>query len=394
MIIFNFKAISTKHLFTNKKIALVSVINDLNSDVRVNKIALTLIECGYNVTLIGRVLPRSKPFQAQAYKGFRMRLIFKKGPLFYLFFNLRLFFKLLFTKAHLLYANDLDTLLPNYLVSKIKGIPLIYDSHELFCGVPELLQHPIKRGIWLSLEKWLLPKLNHLITVSDGIATFYQNKYQKSFTVVRNIPPAASTSFALKSREALGIPLDKKMILLQGAGINIDRGAEELIDAMAMVHNAVIYIIGSGDVWQVLEQKVKAQGLEAKVKLIQKLPKEELLHYTGNADIGLSIDKNTNLNYYYSLPNKLFDYIQCSVPVLASRLHEIEKIIDHYQIGEFIDSHEPKHLAKRLNAFVNSEKLSLYRQNMQKAVQELNWTIEKQKLIAVIQKATKPNSQA
>lgn len=394
MIIFNFKAISTKHLFTNKKIALVSVINDLNSDVRVNKIALALIESGYQVTLIGRLLPSSKPFEPIDFNAVRMNLLFKKGPLFYLTFNLRLFFKLLFTKAHLLYANDLDTLLPNYLVSKIKGIPLIYDSHELFCEVPELLKNPFKRRIWLRLEKWLVPKMNHLITVSDGIAAFYENKYQQKFTVVRNIPPVIQLNFVLKSRESLGIATDKKMILLQGAGINIDRGAEELIDAMAMVHNAVLYIIGSGDVWHVLEQKVKSQGLEAKVKLIQKIPKEELMHYTGNADVGLSIDKNTNLNYYYSLPNKLFDYIQGSVPVLASRLYEIEKIINQYQIGEFIDNHEPKHLSERLNAFVNSDKLEMYHLNTQKAKQDLNWLYEKQKLLNVIQKATERIKQA
>ena len=120
MNIFNFKAISTKHLFTNKKIAIVSVINDLVTDVRVNKTVLALLESNYQVVLIGRQLPNSKPFNPNDYKAFRMRMLFKKGPQFYFFFNLRLFFKLLFQKAHLLYANDLDTLLPNFLISKIK----------------------------------------------------------------------------------------------------------------------------------------------------------------------------------------------------------------------------------------------------------------------------------
>ena len=387
MIISNFKPISTKHLFTNKKIALVSVINDLTSDVRVNKIAQTLIDSGYEVMLLGRLLPASKPYTSPNIKALRMQLLFKKGPLFYFFFNLRLFFQLLFRKADLLYANDLDTLLPNFLVAKIKGLPLIYDSHELFCEVPELLHAPFKRRIWQALEGWIVPKLNHLITVSDGIAQFYESKYNKTFAVVRNIPPETHDAFVLKTRADLGLPLDKKILLLQGAGINIDRGAEELMDAMIHVNGAVLYIIGSGDVWPVLKQKMAHPEWQNKVVLIDKLPKSELMQYTGNADVGLSIDKNTNLNYYYSLPNKLFDYIAFELPILSSRLHEIEKIIQTYHIGEFIESHDPSHIAERINAFLNSDKYAVYKSNMKQAKENLRWTKEKEKLLTVIRQA-------
>ena len=122
-------------MFTNKKIAVVSVINDLVTDARVNKTCFALKECEFDVTLIGRELPASLTLPEWPFTCIRMKLYFKKGPLFYFFFNFRLFFKLLFLKVDLLYANDLDTLLPNYLISKIKKIPLIYDSHELFCEV-------------------------------------------------------------------------------------------------------------------------------------------------------------------------------------------------------------------------------------------------------------------
>ena len=86
----------------NKKIVLVSVINDLVTDNRVNKTCLTLLECGYEVTLIGRKLKYSLPLPAWNFKAERMKLFFTKGVAFYLFFNLRLFFKLLFKKADLL----------------------------------------------------------------------------------------------------------------------------------------------------------------------------------------------------------------------------------------------------------------------------------------------------
>lgn len=368
---------------TNKKIALVSVINDLVTDNRVNKTCLTLLECGYEVTLIGRKLKHSLLLPAWDFKAERMKLFFTKGVAFYLFFNLRLFFKLLFKKADLLYANDLDTLLPNYLISKLKGIPLIYDSHELFTEVPELQHSKLKRAIWKTLEGLIIPKLQHCITVNDSIAKIFEEQYKVKFYVVRNIPDVPK-KFTPKSKQELKLPLGKKIILLQGAGINIDRGAEELIDAMNLVENAVLYIIGSGDVWDKLKEQVKSQKLENKVVLIHKIPKQDLLHYTHHADIGLSIDKNTNLNYYYSLPNKLFDYIHAGVPILASHLPEIEKIISHYHIGDFIEDHKAATIAQKLNEVLFSSKLQAYKQNTAKAAKELNWEIEKERLIEVI----------
>ena len=370
-------------MFTTKKIAIVSVINDLVTDNRVNKTCFALKECDYNVVLIGRKLPSSLPIPAWPFNVIRMNLFFKNGPLFYFFFHLRLFFKLLTKKADLLYSNDLDTLLPNYLVSKIKNIPLIYDSHELFCEVPELQNSAFKRKIWLRIEDWIVPKLKTRITVNDSIAEIFSKKYRVHFHSVRNISEFPE-SFTPKSKAELGLPLDKKIILLQGAGINIDRGAEELIDAMVFIENSLLLIIGGGDVWDILEEKVKAKSLSNKVKLIKKIPKQDLMHYTFNADLGLSIDKNTNLNYYYSLPNKIFDYINAGVPILASHLPEIEKVISTYNIGDFIKDHNPIHIAEKINELFTSGKLEGFKQHIPNAKKELSWLMEKQKLINII----------
>lgn len=373
-------------MFTTKKIAIVSVINDLVTDSRVHKTCLTLKECGYGVTLLGRKLPDSLPLPNWPFSSVRMTLLFKTGPLFYLFFNLRLFFKLLFKKADLLYANDLDTLLPNYLVARIKKLPLIYDSHELFCEVPELQRSAIKKKIWLCLERWIVPRLKTCITVNESIAAVFKEKYKVNFHSIRNISDFPA-GFSPRSKAELDLPSDKKIILLQGAGINVDRGAEELIDAMPQVENAVLLIIGGGDVWEILKEKIRTKSLSDKVLLIQKIPKTKLMHYTFNATIGLSIDKNTNLNYYYSLPNKIFDYINAGIPILASRLPEIEKIITRYGIGDFIEDHTPASIAFKLNEMLSSPKLEQYRQNTMRAKNELRWDLEKLKLIDLIEKS-------
>jgi glycosyltransferase involved in cell wall biosynthesis len=370
-------------LFTTKKIAVVSVINDLVTDNRVNKTCFALKECGYEVLLIGRKLPHSLPVPDWPFVSIRMNLLFKKGPLFYLFFNLRLFLVLLFKKSDLLFANDLDTLLPNYLVCRLKRIPLIYDSHELFCEVPELQNSPLKKKIWENVERWIVPKLKTCITVNHSIARVFRTKYKVDFLPIRNISDTVP-SFKSKSREELKLPTDKKIILLQGAGINVDRGAEELVEAMLEVENAILLIIGGGDVWNVLKEKVNTFNLQTKVILIEKIPKLDLMHYTFNADLGVSIDKNSNLNYFYSLPNKIFDYIHAGLPILASRLPEIERIITDYQIGDFIASPDPKSISAKLNEMLISPLLIQYKKNTLRANDELNWAKEKVKLIDLI----------
>lgn len=376
---FIFKPVSTRFLFTKPRIAIVSVINDLATDHRVQKTCFVLKESGYDVLLYGRQLKNSLPLPAWPFKTKRSRLFFTKGPLFYFFFNFRLFFFLLFHKSHLLFANDLDTLPANFLVARLKKVPLVYDSHELFCDVPELMKTPIKRKIWQKIESYLLPKIKYCITVNESIAKIFSEKYGKPFLPIRNIPYLPDT-YRVKTKEELHLEEFEHVLLLQGAGLNIDRGAEELIQSMQYIANAVLLIIGSGDNWNEMKALSKSLQLEKKIRFISKLPRKELLQYTGVADLGLSLDKGNNPNYYFSLPNKVFDYIHSGVPILASRLPEIEKILTTYQVGTFIDTHDPQHIADRINALLGSKTLANYRTNTKKAREILNWETEKEKL--------------
>lgn len=362
------------------------MINDLATDQRVKKACATLQDMGFDVFLVGRKLHNSPPMDARAYPVKRMKLLFEKGPAFYACFQVRLFLTLLFHKARLLIANDLDTLLPNYLVSKIKKIPLVYDSHEYFTGVPELQNAPIKRKIWKSVERWIFPKLKDVFTVNDSIAGLYEKEYGIRPVVARNVPPALKNPVK-KSRKELNLPEDRHILILQGSGINVHRGAEELVAAMAFLEHTLLLIVGGGDVVEALKQNVKKKHLENKVVFVPRQPYEKLMQYTAVADLGLTLDKGNNINYRYSLPNKLFDYLQAGIPVLASRLPEIEKIIETYQVGDFIQDHQPRHIAQKIKEiFSNPERLNQWRQNTRKAATDLTWEKESEKLKKVYEK--------
>jgi glycosyltransferase involved in cell wall biosynthesis len=362
----------------------VSVINDLVTDQRVKKICDTLQELNYEITLIGRELPESLPLDRN-YRTIRMKLLFRKKFLFYAEYNIRLFFKLLFLKKDILLANDLDTLLPNYLISKIFSKKLVYDSHELFTEVPELIHRPFTRKIWLNIEKYIFPKLKNVYTVNDSIASFYQKRYRVPVKVIRNI------ALKLKNKEidpalAKEIKGEKKMLILQGTGINMDRGAEEAVQMMKYLEDTVLYIIGGGDIFNQLKDLVKKSDLSDKIFILNRMPYDQLMEYTKIADLGLSLDKGSNLNYEYSLPNKIFDYIQAEIPLFVSNRIEVVQIVTGNNIGYVTKSHDPEILAKEITTVLHDQgKLKIWRKNLKKASAEYNWEKESEKLKEIYQ---------
>lgn len=369
------------------KIAIVTVSNDLATDNRVSKTCNVLIESGYTVLLVGRNRKNSLPLKPQNYGCKRLNLLFDKGALFYAELNIRLFFFLLFSKVDLIFANDLDTLPSAFLSHKFKRrSKIVYDSHELFTEAPELEGRFVKK-IWERIEKMIFPKLNHIITVNDSIAEIFEEKYKKPIIVIRNVSEKFNWN-ELKTKSELGIPEDKNLIIVQGSGLNIDRGLEEAILAMQYTENAVLLIVGDGDVIPNAKEMVKAQQLESKVLFFGKRPYKELMQFTRHATIGLALDKPKSLNYRYALPNKLFDYIQANTAVICSNLIEIEKIVEKYDIGISIETISPEAIAETINGLLeNKEKLLAFQENCKKAAEVENWENEKVKLKVLLEKA-------
>lgn len=330
---------------------------------------------GYDVLLIGRQQAASVPLDERDYSTHRMKLPFETGFLFYASYNIALFFHLLLRKTDLLFSNDLDTLLPNFLISQLRGKQLVYDSHEYFTEVPELTNRPKVQRIWKRLESWILPKLKNALTVNISIAKLYFDNYGIKMNVVRNIPAIQSFS-SNATRSELGLPEDKKLIILQGSGINMHRGAEEAVEAMQYVENAVLLIIGSGDVIGKLHQMVSELKLENKVIFRPRMPYRKMMAHTRLADLGLTLDKDTNINYRYSLPNKLFDHIHAGIPTLASDLVEVKRVIEDHGVGETIHSFDPKKLAEKISGMLSSPKNVTWKENCKKTALELTWEKE------------------
>jgi len=354
----------------HKKI-IVSVTSDLVSDNRVHKVCTTLHNMGFEVLLVGRKLPASLPVETRQYAVKRFYLPFIKGPQFYAAFNIRLYLFLFFSEFDILLSNDLDTLPANFMASKIKNKPLVYDSHEYFTEVPELINRPQVKKVWEWLEMKMVPNIKIAFTVCNSIAKIYEEKYGTHFRVVRNLPVAGS--FEAKTEKSEN---QQKIILYQGA-VNMGRGLEQAILAMHFIENAKLIIAGGGDISAKLQNLVINENLQNKVEFTGRLALEELAKLTPQADLGLSIEEDLGLNYRFALPNKLFDYIQAQVPVLITNLPEMAAIVNQYHIGEITESLEPRHLAEKiLDALENQEKRKIWKTNLPLAAKELTWENE------------------
>lgn len=357
--------------------AIICVTNDLVADQRIIRHGSALKEAGWEVTFIGRKRRDRIVRQAFPFPHKYLPMFFGSGFLFYAEYNIRLFLHLLAKGKGLVVANDLDTLPAVWYASRFRRYAILYDSHEYFTGVPELLANPFARGVWEFFESRILPRLNFTVTVNRSIADMYREAYGVEMTVVRNVPPPPP-DIRKKTRKELSLPEDKHILILQGTGINVDRGGDEAVEAMRDLEDVLLLIIGSGDRIPYLKARAKELKVEERVRFIDRLPYEELYHYTAQADIGLSLDKNTSLNHMLSLPNKLFDYIRAGIPVLASPMKEVRLIVEGYDVGCVVETTEVHALAEKIRWMLSDNGRTLkWKENLKAAQGVLNWDREK-----------------
>ncbi|MDD2622004.1 MAG: glycosyltransferase [Bacteroidales bacterium] len=359
-----------------KKKVILSVTNDLYTDPRVDKVCHSLLSFGFEVLLIGRKYVDSPKLPPKPYACKRFSMLFRKGALFYACFNLKLFFYLLFQQCDILVANDLDTLLPNFLVSKLRKKPLVYDSHEYFCGMSEIVNRPVVKACWLSIERFCFPRLKHVITVCQSIADLYEEEYKLKINVVRNIPKAIPPSLS-ETKASLGLPDDKVILILQGNAIHYNRGGEELIEALPLIHKGFLLIVGAGSAIPYIKHRVKELNIDNQVKFVDRVSPDLLFNYTYLSDIGITFDKDNSINHRFSLPNKLFEYIRAETPFITTDLPERRRIVETYQVGKIIPDLAPTSIAAAVNEWIeNKEMYAKVKENCTKASPQLTWENE------------------
>jgi glycosyltransferase involved in cell wall biosynthesis len=315
-----------------------TVTNDLSYDQRMHRICTSLAENGYDVTLVGRRFRFSPPLEEKKFRQKRLRCWFRKGKGFYAEYNIRLFLFLLFRKMDAIVAVDLDTILPCLYISRWKKIPRIYDAHELFTELKEVVARPGVHRAWTHIERRSVPRFKWGYTVSESIAAEFKKRYDVNYETIRNVPVLAELPAAA---------VTEKFILYQGA-VNEARGFEYLVPAMQWV-DCKLVICGDGNFMGQLKALLKEHRAENKVELKGMLSPAELRLFSQKAYMGVAVAENTGLNQFLALPNKFFDYIHAGLPQVTMNYPEYRKINSQYEVALLIDDLAPQRIAQAIN---------------------------------------------
>jgi len=353
-----------------------TVINDLRSDQRMDRICTTLSQAGYEVTLVGRLLPHSLPLLEKPYRQVRITCANHTGKLFYAEYTLRLWNWWKNNPQDIYGSVDADTLAPAVYWGNKRNKPVVWDAHEYFSEVPEVQNRPLIKAFWQFIEKKYIPSVTVAYTVGPALADLFTELYQIPFGVIRNMP---------FRKMDINIPLNTEppFILYQGA-LNKGRGLESLIEALPHLP-CKVKIAGEGDISAQLKAQVINSGWSDYIDFLGFLSPEKLKEITPHAFLGYNLLENIGLSYYYSLSNKFFDYAQAGVPSLNNNFPEYARLIQEYPTGVLLDSIQPKNIIEKINELWNSpEKYAALKSACNSAAEIWNWEKESQKLLELL----------
>jgi Glycosyltransferase len=359
-----------------KKKLVFTVTNDLTYDQRMIRICSSLQLGGYDVLLIGRKLSISKPLQSLPFQQKRLKCFFNKGKLFYAEYNLRLFFYLLFKKADLLCAIDLDTILPVLLVSKIRNTERVFDAHELFCEMKEIVTRPTVYKIWKRIEHFALPHFKNGYTVNKPIRDIFLQDYQLNYEIIMNTPVYISERTEVSKEQ---------FILYQGT-VNEGRCFESLIPAFQYI-DCPLYIYGDGNFLNQAKKLVKDYNLESKIYFKGKLLPNELKTVTNKAILGVTLFENNGLSNYLSLANRFFDYIHAGVPQICVDFPAYHEINEKFEVAELARDLSSASIARHINGMLHDpERMKRMEKSCMEAAKVYNWQLEEKKLLEFYKK--------
>lgn len=238
-----------------------------------------------------------------------------------------------------LHCHDIIGLLAGASIKRRdQNLRLIWDAHEIYESLANTdpSYGKMMRQFILSCQG----EIDEFITISESFAEFYSKNYQlpKPAIIMNATRMAGEVQDDGRLRRAAGLSPDRKILLFQG-GLSHERGLPQLAQAAERLPEPwSIVLMG----WGALENDLKgrAASLEAlhpqgaaPLALIPAASQDELAHWTAGASVGIIPYENTSINHLYCTPNKLWEFPNAGVPILATSLVEMERMISRWGTG-------------------------------------------------------------
>jgi glycosyltransferase involved in cell wall biosynthesis len=377
--------------------------NDYTHDTRVEKEAQTLVGAGYRVTVVAEA--GAGLDMREVRDGVHVRRVRRPvdGIPGLRFVAQRVAFvrALIATHPDVLHAHDTEVLETVAAAAAWLRVPFVYDAHDLWLGrmrrQPSAIYWWLYRRYYGLVEHFLLPRAAAAITVSGPIARHLERTYQlQRVDVVANLPdidavPVPRDLRSLPGAEA--IPPDAPIVVYLGHVMS-GRGVEHLIEAMGEVPRAHLVLLGGGDQRDLVTQLANAAGVGDRVHALPRVPIAEVLDYAASAQVGVSPIEDVCLNYRYSLPNKLFQYMAAGLPVVASDFDQVRDVVEGAAAGLTVDPSSATDIARAVRALVEDPGLATEMgRNARAAVEaRYNWGTAAATLIGVYRRVRPPGA--
>jgi len=272
-------------------------------------------------------------------------------------------------------AHSLSVLPLCYIVSKIKKTKLIYDTHELETETNSI--SGIRKRASKILERILISKADYTFVVSKSIEEWYESTYSmENIETVFNAPSIDYMKIDHDDyfRSKFNISSDSIIYIYVG-GLGPGRGVEVLLDVFSKVDGQKGSLIFMGE--GLLVDKVLASQAEMPVYYHEPVPTSEVVSYSSSADIGISYIENTSLSHYFSMPNKVFEYLYSSLPVITSNMLDSSQFVINNDIGFVVeDGTELLALVQKMNWKLIQSKKS----NIGSLIERISWEKQEDKI--------------
>ena len=332
------------------------LLNPYTHDTRVEKEAVSLTDAGYRVTVIAEAGPNLPVEEIR--DGVKIRRVRRPAGMPVLrFFRFRgaLLRELRRSRPDVIHAHDTETLQLAARAANELRVPFVYDAHDLWLGRQRRgrsrFYWALYRLYYWLIERAYLPRAAAHITVSAPIASHLERRYHLApVSVVPNVPDAGLMPARRSLRDLPGatdIPPGAPIILYIGHVMS-GRGVDQLIAAMADVPGAHLVLLGADAQAKSVESLATRTGLADRVHPLQRVDARDVIDYAADGSIGVSPILPTCLNYRYSLPNKLFQYMAAGIPVVASNFDQVRVVVEGTGAGRVVDPCDPQAIALAL----------------------------------------------
>ena len=366
------------------------VSNPYTHDPRVYSEAMSLVNSGHDVTIIG--WDRNNKYAVEEWnksvhiiriqnKGILRILpgVLIKNPLWWrkaFKRGLKLFYD--GWKFDVVHCHDLDTLPAGVWLKKKTKCKLVYDAHEIYGYMIEKNVNNLIVKLVFYMEKKLIKHASYIITVDNGYANYFKS-------IINNIP----LTIIRNCKTLLGEyqkPSYEKFTLIYIGTINNMRFFPQMIYIIGKIKNVQLFVISINK----NEFYYKMKNISKKfdnINFLNQIPINKVLYETLKAHVVICLFDTKNRLYTIGSPNKLFEAMVTGRPIIVTKNTNAGNIVDKEKCGISIEYSEEK-FEETIKLLRDNPNLceELGKNGLKAAKEKYNWDNEEKKLLSLYKK--------